>query len=192
MRRTGLRAAVRCLAAVRRNGSVYGDDFASEIASELGSVGSIGYGELFCPTDVAGVSDIDTILLNTKSTDGEQEMSEFAAAMVLVHEYEHVQHRRGSGGGQEDPLTNDPLCGPCNHALMHFEQANLIAAIVCAYPGTDSSEPCEVIEMNLTAGHSAASCQADGCNSDWCPSGYAAQLASRTTASAAFEDCCGR
>ncbi|MCC6409420.1 MAG: hypothetical protein IT453_19835 [Planctomycetes bacterium] len=172
--------------------SVYGDAHADAIVADLGPGGSIGYGELFTPPDAHGVSDFDTILVNTKDVDGEQQLSEFEAAMIVAHEYEHVQNRRTQGGGHEDPTTGDPLCGPCNHASMHFAQASAILEMICGYPVSESKGPCEMVELDLIIGASHAYQGDSGCSPTLCPAGHFAMSGARAAATDTFDDCCAR
>lgn len=173
--------------------SVYGDDLANEIVGELGADGSVGFGELFGEND-SGVSDVDTILINSKDSSGTT-MTETEAAMVVVHEYQHVQNRRAGSCGappcHQDPITSDPLCGPCSHASMHYDQANAVLNMVCAQTSgsSDLIDWCKFVETSILTGDQHAYGD-KSCSASACPAGHADMVASRTHAQQRLNECC--
>lgn len=164
--------------------SIYGNQLATEIAAEVGPGGSIGFKELTFDAP-EGQSDIDTIALNTRdSQTGGERMSEFEAAMTVVHEYQHVQHiRNGPGGDGHDPVTSDPLCGSCAHALMHYEQMILVTSYGC------DVTTCTLLRLTRSCAEYLMHGDSPCLNSS-CPSLFGSASGAASIAVTALEACC--
>lgn len=112
----------------------------------------IQVGELWLP-EQPGVHDHNTILLDTRSPSGNRLLSRLEAGMVFVHEYSHARRARDAGVSH-DPWTRDPVCGKCNHAVLHLNHVALLANY-CITAGfnsaTNHEDACKSSAANMSA-----------------------------------------
>ena len=165
--------------------AVYGPELADEIRNATGQGGSIEVAELYNPLTIYGVSDNDTIFIDTKTQpDGDIRIDVFAAAMVLVHEYEHAKRAQNAGTTGDPAIVGD--CGPCNHAKMFFDQMLQIAASKCPVEPDEYSAVCGHMRRARNGGNAALK----DCPAEDCPEEYSAASAAKGQAEQKYVRCC--
>lgn len=136
------------------------DTFGQEVADEIGASG-VGIVEIEYGAADAGNHDANTIGLDTRTLDGDCQMTITEAAVGIYHEYQHVKNAV-AGGTTFDPTTDGPL-GGCAHADLYFDTVIALLTNMCSSTGTDKQQACSLADNDLYYGGMwAAHCAAAG------------------------------